>query len=541
MKKVHFIVFYKDELCVEKCISCINALRTPDDVETDILGVNEGTSVTEAYEAAMAESDADVKIYVRENIYITNPDFLECVIDFMNKHPEVGMAGIVGGFQRREEFVEWTCGAVNIFNEDRQTRFYIEKQNEFEYVDFLAGHILITQKDITWLSNDEKRDRYFDIVHSEKTGSEGYKLAVINFEEPAAIWEYGKTPYDRFDVYTDDIGAWAWIPKEEPLVSVVSVTHNSEKFVSPTIESVINQSYRNIQFVITDDFSEDGTVALLNRYAQNDSGMVILTSDRNRHACFAENNSYEHCKGNYLAMIGHDDVWRLWKLEEQISLLEHNKEVAACFSHCHVVDENLKICDEHSGVYKVFKRKNKTREEWIDQLFWNGNCLCAPSAVIRNSLIEHPLYKLGLLQVQDYDLWLRLLLKGDFYIMQDCLTLYRQFETGTNLSNLENENGLSPKYIRTLNETQLFKYQFIMSLSSTDLNQWFGKYLINKNFESKLEMMCEKAFLLYKEKNRHYIDVFNEIIDSQDGLFVLEKEYKTSLLDFYEMETQFMW
>lgn len=540
--KIQFIIFYKKQEILNRCLSCIEALKVPENVETDVLGVDEGDSIIEAYEACREYSDADLKIYVRENVYITAPDFLEKTVSFMEKHPEVGMAGIVGGTMIKEGFYDWTCGSVNIYNEDRRTRFVTKNNGEFSYVDVLAGQVLISARNVSWTVQDGDEfstdaERFFDLFYSRKITKEGDKLAVINFPEPPALWEYGKTFNERFDVYTEDRGAWVRVSEEAPLVSVALTVYNAADFVRDTVDSVLQQTYKNLELIISDDFSTDDSIGILRKYEKEDARVTLLTADRNRHACYAENKCFDKSKGKYFSMLGHDDIWRPWKIEEQVSFMEHEPDYAMCFSHCHIIDENAEMHDD-DFMYSVFKQDNHSREYWIRRLFLQGNALCAASSIIRKELICPPLNRLSNIQVQDHELWLKLLRKGNLYILQDNMVLYRQFAERENLSNLESVADSDGKTWRMAIETQLFKYKYIMSLSKEELFKYFSKEIGAFEAKDDFELQIIKAWFLYIIKNRHFQDLFDDVFETPGGVETVERILNISLPDYYDMEKE---
>lgn len=539
--KVHFIVFYKNQECLDKCLGCLNALKIPENVETDVLGVDEGESITRAYDACMESSDADIKIYIRENIYITDPDFLIRALDLFKNHEEVAMAGIIGGFEKKPGFIDWTVGSLNIFSDDSRIVFENPFNKDFEYVDYLSGQVLMTKKDFPWTTEEEDCDKFFDIYHSRKTTESGAKLAVINFQKPPVLWEYGKAFNERVDVYTPDKGAFTGISKEKPLVSVVMAVHNAEDFIEETLKSIQNQTYENLEIILSDDCSTDNTVKLLNGYAEKDSRIKVLISDRNRHVCYAENKAADKATGKYIALMGHDDLWRPSKIEKQVTFMEHETEYFGCFSHVHVINEKQEVKDDNF-YYSVFHQENRSQKEWLNMLLFERNALCAPSALLRRSSLILPLYRLGFVQGQDYELWMRLLRNENLYVLQDCLTLYRQFEDEhTNLSDVGDAKTPNPAFIRAITEMQFFSYQFLMSLSTKELVKWFSERLVNPQVSDELEALCEKALILYKLQSAHYVDVFNDILDNPKGLETLENKYNTTLLDFYEMEKRRLW
>ena len=104
-----------------------------------------------------------------------------------------------------------------------------------------------------------------------------------------------------------------------PLVSVLLTTYNREKYLSYCIESVLNQTYKNLEFIIIDDGSTDSSMDLIRRY--HDPRIKTFHLNENHHISYATNVGLKKVSGDYLAYIDSDDVWELTKLEKQLRLL----------------------------------------------------------------------------------------------------------------------------------------------------------------------------------------------------------------------------
>ena len=115
-----------------------------------------------------------------------------------------------------------------------------------------------------------------------------------------------------------------------PLISVVMTVHNSEDYLLESVNSVLNQSYRNLQFIIVDDGSTDSTPQLLNKIT--DKRVEIYTLSENRHISYATNYGFSKVNGKYLAIMDSDDVWNDNKLEIQLNYLKEHPEHKGCFT-----------------------------------------------------------------------------------------------------------------------------------------------------------------------------------------------------------------
>ncbi len=125
----------------------------------------------------------------------------------------------------------------------------------------------------------------------------------------------------------------------EGLVSVIMPTYNSAQFVAESIDSIIAQTYKNWELVITDDCSTDGTMDILRAYAAKDSRIVLQSNERNGGAGVARNKSIAAARGQYISFCDSDDRWLPKKLELQLDFMR-SKDVSICFSPYYSCDEN---------------------------------------------------------------------------------------------------------------------------------------------------------------------------------------------------------
>jgi len=128
---------------------------------------------------------------------------------------------------------------------------------------------------------------------------------------------------------------------ENPLVSIITPTFNSEKFITEVIKSIQNQTYTNWEMIIVDDCSSDKTVSITSNFAQFDARIKLFQLEKNSGTGVARNKGLSEAKGRFISFLDSDDLWKPIKLEKQMDFLLKNK-LPFTFSFYECIDEEGK-------------------------------------------------------------------------------------------------------------------------------------------------------------------------------------------------------
>ena len=210
-----------------------------------------------------------------------------------------------------------------------------------------------------------------------------------------------------------------------PKVSVLLTSYNHAKYLHESIESVLNQTYKNFELIIWDDASTDNSWNIISSYT--DERIRSFKNETNQFIEYFRKAISDVVEGEYIAIHHSDDVWEPQKLEKQVVFLDENPQVGAVFSNALVIREDGKPFEDMSHFYyKIFDQPNRTRYEWLNYFFYHGNALCHPSVLIRKVCYDEcGLYRYGLAQLPDYDMWVRLCLKHEIHVMPEKLVRFR--------------------------------------------------------------------------------------------------------------------
>jgi hypothetical protein len=188
---------------------------------------------------------------------------------------------------------------------------------------------------------------------------------------------------------------------DKPLVSVVMSVFNGERFLRGAVESILNQTFRDFEFIIIDDGSTDATPYLLDRYAASDSRMRVFHQE-NRGLIQSLNRGCGLAQGKYIVRMDADDVAMPDRIVRQIDFLEKNPEVALLGGAIEGIDSRGR---------SLFVDRPALEDKKIrDGLYSNSFPLCHPAVVFRKEAFQAVQgYRSQFLHAEDIDLWLRIL------------------------------------------------------------------------------------------------------------------------------------
>lgn len=199
-----------------------------------------------------------------------------------------------------------------------------------------------------------------------------------------------------------------------PLVSVITPLYNCEKYVSGTIQSVIDQTFTHWEMLITDDKSTDKSYSVAQSWLDKDDRIKLFQLEENRGAAAARNHSIEHATGRYIAFLDSDDRWMPQKLEKQIKFMTDN-DYPITYTRMEVVSESGEKKNDFRFMPKVYYQKMLCK-----------NHIPNSTAVYDTSHFGK-VYAPNLRKRQDYAMWLYLLRQVPYaYGLGEVLCIYTE-------------------------------------------------------------------------------------------------------------------
>lgn len=220
-----------------------------------------------------------------------------------------------------------------------------------------------------------------------------------------------------------------------PKVSVILTSFNHAKYILEAIDSALNQTFTDFELIILDDCSSDNSWDLINQYS--DPRIKAFRNEVNKGPVEELNKAISAvASGKYIAIHHSDDVWEPDKLGKQVAFLETHSEVGAVFTNAlAIAEDSSPLSDEQHYYSNIFDQPSRTRHEWLRFFFSRGNALCHPSVLIRKACYEDcGLYRYGLAQLPDFDMWIRLCLKYEIYVLPEKLVRFRVRDNEANTS-----------------------------------------------------------------------------------------------------------
>ena len=192
--------------------------------------------------------------------------------------------------------------------------------------------------------------------------------------------------------------------------------YDGEKFLEEAVLSVLNQTYKDFEFIIIDDGSTDSSLKMLRSFEKKDE-RIKLVSRENKGLTRSLNEGIKLAQGEYIARMDGDDISMPKRFEKQIDFLEKNKDIALCGTWAINIDEN----GNEIGEYKT-----PTTNKEIRKMILFHNPFIHPSVMMRKEIINNVgLYNEKIKYAQDYEYWLRIIKKNKMANLNSFLLWYR--------------------------------------------------------------------------------------------------------------------
>lgn len=265
--------------------------------------------------------------------------------------------------------------------------------------------------------------------------------AIIHYANPQKPWDdpsllfasewfsyYRISPYFEKDKFTNSTNL---LQDTCPCISVVMTTHNREQYLSEAIESILNQTFKNFEFLIINDASTDATACILNFYSIRDKRIRVFTNPIKCGISKSRNLALKHARGKYMAVMDDDDIAMSRRFEIEKDFLDRHSEIVVVGTDIEVFSSGTATSANTYFWHKSWVLPMDYAQASI--LMISRNYICHSSTLIRLSFLkQHQIsYNENLFAGVDYDLWMQILLNaGKICNLPNILQRYRVHPAG---------------------------------------------------------------------------------------------------------------
>lgn len=250
---------------------------------------------------------------------------------------------------------------------------------------------------------------------------------------------------------------------DEPLVAVVMPAHDAERYLEEALDSVLSQSYGNLEVVVVDDGSRDRTWEILQRYAERDPRVRPFRNDGNLGIVATRNRAFAEAsdQARYFAVLDSDDVCMPERIAHQVAFMEAHPQHAIVGGHTAIIDEQSS---------PVGERRYPTTDAELRKVIARYNPIAQPTVMIRRTALEEVgQYDTRYARCQDYDMWLRMAARFPIANLDEVTLRYRISQTQGKTTHLK----ASLRYTIEIQRRWLFHRDFF---SVYNLAYWLAEH-----------------------------------------------------------------
>ncbi len=271
----------------------------------------------------------------------------------------------------------------------------------------------------------------------------------------------------------------------KPLISVIMPAYNGEKYLAEAIESILDQTYNNFEFIIINDGSTDKSLEIIKEYAKKDKRIKIINNNKNLGISLSLNKGVITGKGKYIAIMNQDDISLTKRFEEQIKFLEENPEVD-------IVGAAMETFDEEGD---TFLRRYPLTNIKIRKKIWFYSPLAHPSIMVRKEVFKKVgLYRNWTFPCEDLEFFFRAGEKYKLANLPSVLLKHRYHKDSITMSNtklmekkanqIRWKYSKSPAYNFGMKE---FLYNFLHLISICTIPTKFKSWLYFKLVQKRVK------------------------------------------------------
>lgn len=229
----------------------------------------------------------------------------------------------------------------------------------------------------------------------------------------------------------------------EPKVSVLMPSFNYARYLPTAIQSVLGQSYSNLELIITDDCSTDESREIVEHWTKLDPRVVPVLHQVNQGLARARNSGLAAASGEFVALCDADDVWLPHKLETQMECFRTNPDLGVVHCDSAIIDGDGSVTGQRFS--SLLHDKNQKTSGNLFTTLCERNFLCVPTVILRREAIDYAGgFEENLRSLEDWVCWTKVSRQFSFHYIDATLAQYRIHGTGLS----SNPRGMAENRIR---------------------------------------------------------------------------------------------
>ncbi len=277
-------------------------------------------------------------------------------------------------------------------------------------------------------------------------------------------------------------------PNKMPLVSVIMPVYNNEPYVKMAVDSILEQTYPHFELLALDDGSSDASGRMLDDFAKQDPRVRVIHHQKNRGLVATLNHGIGEAKGEYIARMDGDDISFPRRFELQVGVLQEHPEVVLIAGGFEVIDEDNEF---------LYREVVPLKSDDIKRSMLLRNPVAHGSVMFRRQALDTiGLYSDKCGPTEDFELWSRLSMVGDFYGLEETVFRWRVNRKGITSNNNKLQAEIMKRHISALWETEFPKIRTTKQLRARGLEYY--KTYKKRGIDMKNIMMADNAQLAIK-------------------------------------------
>jgi len=213
--------------------------------------------------------------------------------------------------------------------------------------------------------------------------------------------------------------------------------YNAEVYLQEAIESILNQTFKDFEFIIIDGYSTDNSYEIIKKYAKIDGRIVAIRTDENLKLIETLNMAIRIAKGKYIARMDADDISLSNRLQKQFDYMENNSEIGISGGTMQIIDTKGKV---------IGKRKYHLNDEHIRKNIFLYSPFSHPLIIIRKEILDKTgCYDPEYSHAEDYELYFRIGKYAKFGNLEDILLKYRVHKKSVTISKIQKMEAMTLK------------------------------------------------------------------------------------------------